>query len=149
VLNISDDKRLASPSGTNDFVLGRNAEVIGSLTGEIVLVRGSSDLVIGARKISGNAQRRRLRTVLFHGCILLALDPALIEELLPLPSREPDYRGGRTHTEFLRNLGIDAETLKTAMRRSWGAAEPATDLPLEETDRLARERYMDPAWTYK
>jgi len=149
VLNIGDDPRLAHAATTNDFVLGRTAGVITSLAGEPVTVRGMSDLTIDGRKISGNAQRRRIRSVLYHGCILLDLDLALIEELLPLPSRAPEYRGGRSHTEFLRNLRISAEALKDALRLSWGAQVPATGIPVEETERLAREKYLNPAWTYK
>jgi lipoate---protein ligase len=148
VLNISADKRLLSATTTNDYVLGQNAGVISTLSGENVRVSGSSDLTIGGRKISGNAQRRRLRSLLFHGCILLDFDIALVEELLPLPSRQPEYRDGRTHSEFLRNLRISAEGLKRALRNSWGASLPATDLPLDEMERLVRERYLNPSWTY-
>ena len=36
---------------------------------------------------------------------LLNLDLGLIEELLPLPSKRPDYRKDRSHAEFLVNLG--------------------------------------------
>jgi lipoate-protein ligase A len=148
VLNTSADSRLANASTTNDHVLERHAGVISTLTGEKVGVSGSSDLTIGGRKISGNAQRRRLRSLLFHGCILLDFDIALIEELLPLPSRQPAYREGRGHTEFLRNLRISAEGLKRALRDSWGASLPAADLPLDEMERLVKERYLNPSWTY-
>ena len=149
VLNTAADRRLANAGSTNDYVLERNAGVINALTGETVRVSGSSDLAIGGRKISGNAQRRRLRSLLFHGCILLDFDIALIEDLLPLPSRQPEYRGGRTHTEFLRNIRIGADTLKDALRNSWGADLRATEIPVDETERLAREKYLDPSWTYK
>ena len=149
VLNTDDDPRLAHAASTNDFVLGRTAGVIGSLAGEPVAVRGLSDLTIDGRKISGNAQRRRIRSVLYHGCILLNLDFTLVEDLLPLPSRAPHYRGGRSHTEFLRNLRIGAQALKDALRGSWDARVPAGGIPVEETERLAREKYLNPAWTYK
>ena len=78
----------------------------------------------------------------------LDFDIALIEELLPLPSRQPAYRDGRAHTEFLRNLLISAEGLKRALRDSWGASLPATDLPLDEMERLVKEKYLNPSWTY-
>jgi lipoate---protein ligase len=149
VLSIEDDPLLANAGSTNDYVLRRNAAVLRTITGEPVEVSGFSDLTIGGRKISGNAQRRRLRSLLFHGCILLDLDLSLLEELLPFPSRQPDYRHGRTHAEFLRNLGISASPVKDALRTSWKAERPASDVPVEETERLAREKYLDPAWTYK
>ena len=149
VLNTSADKRLGNASTTNDYVLDHNARVISTMTGETVLVSGFSDLTIDGRKICGNAQRRRLRSLLFHGCILLDFDIALIEELLPFPSRQPGYRDGRTHTDFLRNLRIPADTLKGALRDSWGADLAATEVPVDETERLVRERYLNPSWTYK
>jgi lipoate-protein ligase A len=149
VLNTSADERLTNALSTNRYVLERNAAAISALTGEPVRLRGSSDLAIGDRKISGNAQRRRLRTVLFHGCILLDADFALIEELLPLPFRQPDYRASRKHRDFLRNLHIPAYKLKDALRSSWGARLSATEIPLDEAERLASEKYLDPSWTHK
>jgi len=149
VLNTAADRRLENAGTTNAYVLEQNAAVISALTGEEVRVSGSSDLTIGGRKFSGNAQRRRLRSILYHGCMLLDFDITLIEDLLPLPSRQPDYREGRTHMEFLRNLRIPAERVKDALRKSWGADLPATGIPAEETERLASEKYMDPSWTYK
>jgi lipoate-protein ligase A len=148
VLNTSADRRLANAVTTNHYVLELNAGVIGALTGETVRVSGSSDLTIGGRKISGNAQRRRLRSLLFHGCILLDFDVALVEEILPLPSRQPAYREGRSHTEFLRNLRVPADALKRALRSSWGAGLTAAALPLDEMERLSRERYLNPSWTH-
>jgi lipoate---protein ligase len=149
VLNVGDEPRLANAGSTNDHVLTRNAAVIRTLTGEPVVVSGFSDLTILGRKISGNAQRRRLRTLLFHGCILLDLDLSLIEALLPFPTRAPGYRGGRSHTDFLRNLRISPATLKDALRSAWGAVIPAANPPIDETERLAAEKYLDPSWTYK
>lgn len=149
VVNIADEPGLGSAGGTNEYVLRRNAGVISLLTGESVEVSGSSDLTIGGRKISGNAQRRRLRTILFHGCILLDFDFAVIEDLLPFPSRQPAYRAGRSHAGFLRNLGISPDTLREALRTAWRADLPALDIPVGESERLAREKYLDPGWTYK
>jgi lipoate-protein ligase A len=149
VLNTSADTRLTNAGATNDYVLEQNAGVLSTLTGETVRVSGFSDLTIGGRKIAGNAQRRRLRSLLFHGCILLDFDFTLIEELLPMPSRQPRYREGRSHTDFLRNLHIPADRLKVALRNSWGAVLPAAEVPVHETERLVRERYMNPSWTYK
>ncbi|HUI10383.1 MAG TPA: lipoate--protein ligase family protein [Bacteroidota bacterium] len=149
VLNMSADPRLASPANTTAFVLGRHVTLIGALSGQEVSVMGSSDLAIGGKKFSGNAQRRRLRAILFHGSFLLDFDIALVEELLPMPSREPDYRKGRSHAEFLMNLRFPAGALKDALRTSWGADRVAPRLPLREAGRLAAEKYSSPVWTLK
>src|ERR1044071_9785969 len=76
----------ASIHNTNASIMQRHAHALGAE------VRGHSDLTRGDRKFSGNAQRRKRRYLLFHGSFLLDLDIALVERLLPMPSRQPDYR---------------------------------------------------------
>jgi len=74
-----------------------------------VVEAGSSDLAIQSadgtlRKISGNSQARKKRSVLVHGTILADPDFDAITELLRFPSRIPDYRAGRDHRGFLTSL---------------------------------------------
>lgn len=73
--------------------------------------RGVSDVAVGDRKISGNAQARRWNALLVQGSLLVDLDPGLTGRLLRHPPREPEYRNGRSHGDFitsLRALGIRA-----------------------------------------
>ncbi len=67
-------------------------------------MRGISDVAVGERKISGNAQARRRGGVLLHGTLLLDLDLDLVDACLRHPPREPDYRQGRPHRDFLTTL---------------------------------------------
>ena len=72
---------------------------------------GTSDVAVGGRKISGNAQAWRWKSLLVHGTILVDFDFGLAEKILMHPPREPDYRRGRSHRDFLvtlRELGICA-----------------------------------------
>ena len=74
--------------------------------------QGTSDVAVGDRKISGNAQARRWKALLVHGTLLADLDFSLSEEVLRHPLREPAYRRGRGHRDFmvtLRALGIHAD----------------------------------------
>jgi lipoate-protein ligase A len=66
---------------------------------------GISDLVLGDRKIGG-ACIYRARGVLHYSASLL-VEPRLelIERYLRHPPREPAYRRGRPHREFLATLG--------------------------------------------
>ncbi len=93
---------------------GFGADLVCSLL-DILGIRGApastSDVVVGDRKISGNAQCRRWKSVLLHGTVLVGFDYDLADAVLRQPTREPEYRGGRTHRDFLvtlRELRVDA-----------------------------------------
>ncbi len=80
--------------------------------GVIGVVQGTSDVVVEGRKISGNAQARRWKSLLVHGTLLVDFDSDLAEKVLPHPPREPEYRRARTHRDFLvtlRALGVEAD----------------------------------------
>ena len=74
-------------------------------------MRGTSDVAVGERKISGNAQARRRGGLLLHGTLLYDLDLDLVETCLRHPPREPDYRLRRSHRDFLTTIraeGVEA-----------------------------------------
>jgi lipoate-protein ligase A len=112
-------------------------------------VLGHTDLAIAGRKFSGNAQRRKRGAVLFHGTFLLDFDLALVDRLLPMPSKEPDYRRSRSHAEFLMNLNVSATEVKSALAQTWGAAMPLDELPTTGTSKLAIEKYSSDGWNLK
>lgn len=126
---------------TNCFILQRHRQVLESLLGQPVQIQGDTDLTVGALKISGNSQRRRKETLLFHGSILLNLDLNLMERLLSKPSRQPAYRGNRSHRQFLRNTGLNPETLKNGLAAAWDCRLPATAPSPEKVQTLARKRH--------
>jgi lipoate-protein ligase A len=73
---------------------------------------GTSDVAVGDRKISGNAQARRWKAVLVHGTLLVDFDHDLADAVLKHPPREPAYRRARSHRDFLvtlRSLGVRAD----------------------------------------
>ena len=65
---------------------------------------GTSDVAVGDRKISGNAQARRWKALLVHGTLLVDFDYELAEATLKYPPREPAYRQRRFHRDFLITL---------------------------------------------
>ena len=103
ILNSETDARLYSARATNKAVLGDLAGCFSQMAGTEIVVRGDSDLVMADRKIAGNAQRRGRRAVLLHGVLLLSADLRLLDRYLPMPSRSPVYRAGRSHEDFVRN----------------------------------------------
>jgi lipoate---protein ligase len=94
------------------FRLGTDlVQAILSSFGLIGNPEGTSDVAVGGRKISGNAQARRRRSLLVHGTLLVDFDYGLAEKVLRHPSREPVYRRSRSHRDFmitLRELGVSA-----------------------------------------
>ena len=149
VLPIPEHGWLASISGTNQFIMHRQREAMESLLGQPVTVCGHTDLALDGRKFSGNAQRRKRRALLFHGTLLCDFDLPLIGLLLNSPSKEPDYRQGRSHADFLVNLALPPAMIKDRLREVWQASEELSEAPLEAIQALAEEKYNTVAWNAK
>lgn len=149
ILRIPETGPLAGVTETNHFILQRHHDVLLPVLGEALRVRGISDLTLGNLKISGNAQRRKKNCLLFHGTFLLDFDIELVEHLLPMPTREPDYRHRRPHREFLTNAALVRAAVKSALARAWQAAEPLGAVPFESVRDLVRRRYGTDEWTFK
>lgn len=149
ILRIPDTGPLTGVTETNHFILQRHRDTLLPILGNTLAVRGISDLTLGDLKISGNAQRRKKHCLLFHGTFLLNFDIELVERILPMPSREPDYRRHRRHREFLTNAELPRLSLKNALKQAWQADEPLYVLPFADIRRLACERYASHEWTFK
>ena len=149
ILRIEADSPLAGISGANKFIMERNREAIQSVAGKELSVQGHTDLAFGARKFSGNSQRRHKNFLLFHGTFLLNFDLTLVGDVLKFPSRQPDYRINRSHGDFLMNLDLPAVTVKAALQKVWKADLPLENPPLERVSKLAREKYATPEWNQK
>jgi lipoate---protein ligase len=79
------------------------------------------DLAWNGRKVSGNAQRRIAGALLHHGTLLYSFDAELAGRYLLEPKRRPEYRQGRTHTEFLGNLPLSAAEIQRRLADIWEA----------------------------
>lgn len=149
VLKISARPNLRDVGATNAFVMKRLKQALAPVVELPIAVRGFTDLALGARKFSGNAQYRKRRALLFHGSFLLNFDLALMEKLLPSPPKQPAYRRNRAHGEFLTNLNLSPDRIKEALKQEWSAGEKFINIPFETIDRLARERYASDAWNFR
>jgi lipoate---protein ligase len=147
ILRIGDTPELQSITATNHFVMERNRQALASLLGKAVTIEGHTDLAWGGLKFSGNAQRRKRDWLLFHGTFLLRhFDRNLMEQVLLLPSRQPAYRQGRSHTKFVTQLNIASDIVKSALREAWDASTPAMNIPRERITQLVTEKYSREEW---
>jgi lipoate-protein ligase A len=147
VLKISGE--LGTIRGANRLVLERHRAALQGLRCGEIRHQGDTDLTLGDLKLSGNSQRRKKNWLLFHGTFLLSADLELMEELLPLPSRQPEYRRQRTHREFLTCLGMSPARLKAGLRLAWSATRALQDVPLEQMSCLVREKYSRLEWNLR
>jgi lipoate-protein ligase A len=122
-LNLAKHPALESIPAANRHIMTRHCQALAGVLGPAVRVEGVTDLSLNGLKFSGNAQRRTREAMLFHGTFLLSFEIPLMEKFLPMPSRQPDYRAGRAHGQFVTNLAVPAERIKQALREEWGATE--------------------------
>lgn len=134
VLRIAEGGPLAGVTSTNAWIMERQRRAMSRLLLGTVAVSGFTDLVWSAgtedmrgpepgRKFSGNAQRRKRQAILFHGTILHHFDLSLMDELLRMPSAQPEYRENRPHAEFVANTGLDPSAIRAAITAEWQAVE--------------------------
>jgi len=65
---------------------------------------GISDIAIGNRKILGSSIYRNKDRVFYHAVLNVAQSADLLEQYLRIPRREPDYRRGRSHRDFVTSI---------------------------------------------
>jgi lipoate-protein ligase A len=131
VLRITETGPTRSISTANQYVMERIRVGIQSTIGNrqsAISIQGHTDLAIvtphaprPTLKFSGNAQRRRKNFLLFHGTLLLNFNLPLISEFLLMPSLQPDYRHGRQHEQFITNLNLPVDVVKSAIAAEWQA----------------------------
>lgn len=80
------------------------ARALGVLGVAGVEVRGLGDVAVDGRKVLGSSLYANRQVALYQGSLLVDPDLTLIPRFLPHPSREPDYRAGRSHLDFVTSL---------------------------------------------
>jgi len=121
-LNYALGVSLVSDSALADVALSFRTileQITAALDVANLTVAGGTDLALHGRKVSGNAQRRGRRALIHHGTLLYAFDSSLAARYLRDPHRQPAYRAGRPHTDFLGNLPLSKEAIEDALRAAW------------------------------
>lgn len=149
VLPVDADPTFGAVDTAQTEVLGRTGAALREL-GIAVDVKGSGDLTVGLRKFAGSAQRRLRRYFLVHSSILYRFPLVQLARYTNLPRRQPAYRQGRSHGDFVINFERPRSQIVDAIRAAWlppsdsvaGAAVPET-----RVRELVAAKFGDPAWT--
>lgn len=111
---------------------------------------GICDLTLREKKFSGNSLRVARHHLLYHGTILLSSDLALVARCLDHAPRQPEYRRGRDHGEFITNTGLDKSILIDSLVESFEATDSAKPELYAAIETVATEllasRYDDSSW---
>jgi lipoate-protein ligase A len=160
ILSYEEFPALRSIDVAHRFVLGRMVSGLQTIFSGVAC-RGTSDLVISGasaapslegepkasdKKFSGNSVRCKRGHLLYHGTLLYDFDLSLVEQLLATPPRQPAYRAGRSHGQFICNIPATADQLRATISAAWNAEGPLDDWPQAETARLAVEKYARDEW---
>jgi lipoate-protein ligase A len=130
------------------FVLERFASSLRVAVPEIEIL-GLGDFTVAGRKFSGSAQRRLKRWFLVHITVLYDFPLGKISRYLAQPGREPGYRRGRSHEDFLMNLGVSRKILLDSLRLAWlppTPDPPTVPVPCKLVEALVLEKYSTPTW---
>jgi lipoate-protein ligase A len=144
VLAFDRSPALAAVRPSYGYILERMSEAFADRVPGIGQA-GISDLATGGRKFSGNAQQRKRNFLLHHGTLLYDFDLALIGRYLRPPARQPEYRAGRDHLDFVMNLSCPVEELRNRLRVAW-QAEDDSSWPKEAVAELVRSKYSTADW---
>jgi lipoate---protein ligase len=144
ILDAERAPELAGIRSSYAYILARVAAALPELKG--VEPAGISDLAAAGRKFSGNAQQRKRRFLLHHGTLLYAFDLGLVGRYLRPPPRQPEYRAGRDHAAFLRNIETPRDGIERRLRAAWGAETVDCEWPMERVNQLVAEKYSTEEW---
>jgi len=132
-----------------DFILRRMSNALSAL-GVSAKHEGISDLAVSGMKVSGNAQRRKKHAFLHHGTLLYRADHNGMARYLREPQNRPDYRGHRSHRDFVGELSSAPELLRAAACRAFSIEQGSAVPTGEECSgmrRLVVEKYSTAEWT--
>ncbi len=149
VLSIQRNPQIAKVDAAHRHAMER---VLAATQQQVPAARraGICDLALAGRKFSGNALRIARRHVLYHGTILYAADLELIARCLEFAPRQPDYRQGRPHHEFIANAPLDPVRFAADLAIEWDAT--VGEVPGEVFERsreLVSKRYRCEDWRFR
>jgi lipoate-protein ligase A len=145
VLSYAKRPHLAKLDEAHRTVLEPLAAAIGQHLPGIVKA-GTSDLALDGQKFSGNSLRCKRSHLVYHGTLLYDFPLDMVGRLLKTAPRQPEYRAGREHLDFVRNLPLTQAILRDALRAAFPTEGVVQAWPQELTEQLVAEKYSQAAW---
>jgi len=145
VLAYARSAALTNVGSSYVFILDHMTNCLGGLAPGIHRA-GTSDLAVQNRKCSGNAQQRKRDHLVHHGTLLYRFELDRVGTYLHSPERQPHYRAGRQHAEFLMNLPLEGSELTYSLRQCWGAHTETQAWPEELVKQLVADKYGQGHW---
>ena len=87
-----------------------NGKIINTLTDfgvKDTYMKGISDISINNKKILGSSIYKKKDIVFYHAVLNISESISLITRYLKYPTKEPDYRKGRNHEDFVTSLNLE------------------------------------------
>lgn len=86
--------------------------------------KGISDISINNKKIMGSSMYLNGEILFYHAVLNICEDVNLLSRYLKHPTREPDYRVGRPHSEFVTSIHnegyiLDISNIKEAIEQAF------------------------------
>lgn len=115
-----------------------------------------NDIVVGNKKVSGNAQTRKNNTLLQHGTILLSVDVEKMFSMLKVPSEK--IKDKMINDVKDRVSGINksfeevARNLKESFAEKFGAqiiTDTLSSNEKKDTEKLVIEKYSSKQWNWR
>ena len=146
VLSLKQSPELRSIDRAHAYVLSTLINGLRDMVPDIAR-KGTSDLAVKGKKVSGNSLRCRKDYLLYHGTLLYDMPLTPITEYLRFPPRQPEYRENRSHADFVTNLNLPREKVVEGLLSAWGYPKRLTEWSHADLDHLVREKYASDNWT--
>ena len=141
----TDRPGLDTIPGATAFVMGKLRDAVAAVVPGVVIA-GMGDLAVAGRKVCGSAQQRKRAHVLHHASLLCGFDRSRVGRYLRAPEREPAYRAGRGHADFLTDVPLTPAALRERVVAVWEPAGAYPNPPLERVRELVAEKYGRDEW---
>lgn len=149
ILSLARDPSLSRIDVAHQFVMGRLLTALRHQNPEVAL-QGTCDLTWKNRKFSGNSLRIARQHLLYHGTILYDFDLGLMSKCLRQAPRQPEYRRGRDHPDFLINMPIDRIMFSSGLDDAFEViGQQNSESYRPQMHALRQRRYNDRKWNFR